>query len=246
MLGNLFKKKKLKNPVDLSGLVTDMHSHLVPGIDDGSPDMDSSVELVREMHKLGYRKLITTPHVSSDIYKNSPETIQDGIAQLQQRISLEGIPVTLQASAEYMIDDGFELLIKENKLQTLGDKYLLIELPYFNVPPNLYDVTFELQIKGFKIILAHPERYLYWYHQMDKFEELRDRGIFFQMNIISLSGQYGGQVKKLAEKLVDLGMIDFLGSDMHNLQYLEIFKASLYEPYLQKIIESSNIKNHLL
>jgi tyrosine-protein phosphatase YwqE len=243
---NLFKKKKLDYPVSFKGLKADMHSHLIPGIDDGSPDMKTSLFLIREMKQLGYQKLITTPHISSDLYKNNPEIIQKGLLALQNRLKQEKIDIIIEAAAEYLIDDGFESLLNNNNLTTFSNKFLLIELPYFHLPPNLYDITFELQIKGYKIMLAHPERYLYWFNNMSKYEELKDRGVYFQLNMISLTGHYSQEVKKMAEKLIDARMIDFLGSDLHNPHYLEILKKSRYEIYLEKALMSGKIQNHTL
>lgn len=246
MFGNLFKSRKLKQPVDISGLIADMHSHLIPGIDDGSPDIETSLTLIREMKSLGYRKLITTPHISSDFYPNTPEIIQNGVYLLNEKLREENIRITIEAAAEYMIDDGFTKLFEEGLLQTFSNNYLLIELPYYQAPPNLYELTFELQIKGYRIMLAHPERYLYWINDFKKFEDLKNRGVYFQLNINSLTGYFSREVKKQAERLIDADMIDFLGSDLHNLHYLQLLKISLFEPYLEKVINSSSIQNHLL
>ena len=246
MFGNFFKPKKLKHPVDISGLITDMHSHLIPGIDDGSPDMDTSLTMIREMKSLGYRKLITTPHINSDIYPNTPEIVQKGVNLLNEKLREENIRITIEAAAEYMIDDGFEKLFQKGLLQTFSNNYLLVELPYYQAPPNLYELTFDLQIKGYRIMLAHPERYLYWINDFKKFEDLKNRGVYFQMNINSLTGYFSKEVKKQAEKLIDADMIDFLGSDLHNLNYLQLLKNCLFEPYLEKVIKSGSIQNHLL
>lgn len=246
MLGNFFRPKKLKNPVDLSGLITDMHSHLIPGIDDGSPDMDTSLTMIKEMKALGYRKLITTPHISSDFYPNTPEILQNGVNLLNEKLREENIRMTIEVAAEYMIDDGFSKLFEKGLLQTFSNNFLLVELPYYQAPPNLYELTFDLQIKGFRIMLAHPERYLFWFNDFKKFEDLKNRGVYFQMNINSLNGYFSKEVKKQAEKLIDADMIDFLGSDLHNLNYLQLLKNSLFEPYLEKVIKSGSIQNHLL
>ncbi len=246
MFGKLFSRKKLKEPVDLRGLKTDMHSHLVPGIDDGAPDMETAISLIKQFARLGYKKLITTPHISSDIFKNNPQIIQEGLYGVKKVLEQENINIKIEAAAEYLIDEGFSNLLVKGELQTFGDKYILIELPYFNAPPNLYDITFELQIKGYKIILAHPERYLYWYGELHRFEELKDRGIYFQMNMLSLSGHYSGEVRKMAEKMIDADMIDFLGSDMHNSYYMDLLMKTLREPYLKKIVDSGKLLNHQL
>jgi protein-tyrosine phosphatase len=246
MLGNFFKSKKLKNPADISGLITDMHSHLIPGVDDGSPDMETSLTMIREMKALGYRKLITTPHISSDFYPNTPEILHNGLSLLNDKLREENIRITIEVAAEYMIDDGFTRLFNKGLLQTFSNNFLLVELPYYQAPPNLYEITFDLQIKGYRIMLAHPERYLFWLNDFKKFEDLKNRGVYFQMNINSLGGYFSKEVKKQAEKLIDADMIDFLGSDMHNLHYLQLLKNSLFEPYLEKVIKSGSIQNHLL
>jgi protein-tyrosine phosphatase len=246
MFGKLFSRKKLSDPVVLGDLVTDMHSHLIPGIDDGSPDLQTSVELIRKMQNLGYKKLITTPHISSDLFKNNPEIINEGLIKVHEALKQENIKIELTAAAEYLIDDGFETLLAENRLTPLSGKYLLIELPYFHLPPNLYEITFELQIKGYKIILAHPERYLYCFNDFGKYEELKNRGIYFQINILSLTGYYSPESKKLAEKMIDAEMVDFLGSDLHNKYYMEMLEKSRYEIYLEKALKSGRIINHLL
>ncbi len=246
MFGKLFGKKKLKEPVDISLLKTDMHSHLIPGIDDGSPNMETSLQLIREMHGLGYTKLITTPHISADIYPNTAENIQLQLQLLKNELVAHEIPVEVTAAAEYMIDDGFESLLQNKQLQTFSDKHVLIELPYFQAPPNFFELTFEMQIQGLKIILAHPERYLFWFNDLGKYEDLKNRGILFQMNMTSLSGQYSPQVQKMAEKLIDAGMIDFLGSDLHNSHYLQLLKNTLREPYLKKVMDSGKLQNHKL
>lgn len=243
MLRKLFGPKKLNQPVDLSVLVSDMHSHLIPEIDDGTPDLEASVNLIREMHTLGYRKLFTTPHISSDYYPNTAEKIQAGLTLVRQKLFEESIDIQLEAAAEYMLDDGFDKRISQGNLLTFGQKFVLIELPYFQPPPNLYEVTFELQIKGYRIMLAHPERYLYWLDDFRKFEALKDRGIYFQLNITSLSGHYSPEVRKQAEKLIDAGMIDFAGSDLHNTHYLQLLKKARFEPYLQKVIDSGKLLN---
>ncbi len=246
MLRNFFKPKKLKYPVDLSGLVTDMHSHLVPGIDDGSPDMETSLILIREMQKLGYKKLITTPHISADIYPNTPSIIQEGLQALKKKLDEENIYIEIEAAAEYMLDDGFKKLFENNQLQTFSKNHLLIELPYYQAPPDLFEIIFEMQIKGYRIILAHPERYLFWINEFGKFEDLKNRGIYFQMNINSLSGHFSKEVKKQAEKFINAEMIDLLGSDLHNTSYLELLKSCRFEPYLEKVMKSGNLRNHLL
>lgn len=245
MLGRLFKKKKLSKPIDIGEIQVDIHSHLVPGIDDGSKDMKTSVELIRALQQLGYKKIITTPHIMADFYQNTPETILNGLAKVKDLLVRKSIDIEITAAAEYLIDDGFKELLKNNKVMTFSNKFVLVELSYFGVPPYLHDLFFDMQIKGYKIILAHPERYMYWHRDMDQYQQLKDRGIYFQMNLTALTGHYSDEVKKMAQKLIDNEMYDFVGSDLHNFHYLELLEQSLYEPYLDKLLQSGSIKNQM-
>jgi tyrosine-protein phosphatase YwqE len=240
---NLFKKKKLDQAVDFSPLVTDMHSHLIPGIDDGAPDMITVLALLKQMSNLGFKKIITTPHIMADLYKNNEEIIKKGEAEVKKAIKKAGINIEFTAVAEYLIDEGFAPLLNEKKLMAFGDNYILIELPYYSPPPNLSELLFELQVAGYKVILAHPERYVYWHGQFSKLEELKDREVYFQLNTISLSGYYSLPTKKISEKLIDAGMIDFLGSDLHSFQYFRLIEKTLFEPALKKLIDSGKLKN---
>ena len=220
-----------------------MHSHLIPGIDDGAQTLEDSLQLVRKMNQLGYTKLVTTPHIQSEFYKNTPEIILSGLQQLREAIAGASIPVQVEAAAEYLLDDGFEEKMTDGKLLSFSDKYILVELSYFNPHPNLKSFIFNLQVDGYKVILAHPERYTYWFNDFGKYEDLKDRGVFFQLNAVSLAGYYPEPVKKFAEKLIDKGMIDFIGSDAHNMRYLEALEKSLKERSLAKLIASGKLVN---
>lgn len=242
----LFGKRKNPHPVSLEYLQTDMHSHLIPGIDDGAQDMQTAVFLIQKMKDLGYRKLVITPHIMSDIYKNTAETISNGLNELKAAVADAGIDIELEASAEYLIDKGLMDLIAKEELMTMGDHFILVELPYFNPPDCLNAIIFELQVAGYKPVLAHPERYGYWHQQFSRLEELKERGVYFQVNTISLSGYYSYPTKRMAEKLIDAGMTDFLGSDLHNHQSLELLMQTLTEPSLEKAMISGKLLNHLI
>jgi len=228
---------------DFSAVKTDMHSHLIPGIDDGARTIEDSLNLVRKMHAMGFRKLITTPHIQSEFYKNTPEIILSGLEKLRNAVAAENIPVQVEAAAEYLLDDGFEEKMNAGNLLTFSDKYIMVELSYYNPHPNLKSFIFNLQCEGFKVILAHPERYTYWFKDFSKYEDLKERGVFFQLNTVSLAGFYPDPVKKFAEKLIDKGMIDFIGSDMHNLNYMNALERSLKEKALGRLMASGRLRN---
>ena len=222
---SFFKKQKTVIP-DLSFLSVDMHSHLLPGIDDGLKTVEDTVAFVKELHSLGYKKLICTPHILSGVHNNTPETINEALGIARKALAEAEVPVVLEAAAEYMIDDEFEKLLKsDTKLLTFGQNYLLVEMSYLAEPFNLKEVLFELQMRGYKLILAHPERYGFMHGNFKDYEGFRDRGILFQMNILSMSGYYGKEIKKVCEKLIDANMIEFLGTDMHHQNHLNATKA---------------------
>lgn len=244
----LFAKKPtfLKEAIDLSILSTDLHSHLIPGIDDGAKTMDDALFLVKHMIDLGYKKLITTPHIQYDYYKNTPENINAGFEMLKKALVDNNLTIEIEVAAEYLVDDGFIEKVEKDQILTFNNKYILIELPYTYEPPNLNNALFELQTRGYRVVLAHPERYGYWHQDLSKYEELHQRGILLQMNINSLTGWYSKESKKIAEHLIEKKIISFLGSDMHNENYMEQLKNSRFEISLKKAIETNPIKNSIL
>jgi tyrosine-protein phosphatase YwqE len=244
-LAKLFGRspKHLKEPVNLGNLHTDLHSHLIPGIDDGSKTMEESIELIREMQALGYRKLITTPHIMADYYRNTPEIIREGLERLRAELKAQQIEIELEAAAEYMIDDGFMDKVESGDLLTFGNNHLLVELSYIEEHPNLNGIFFDVQTRGYQIVLAHPERYRYWHNDFQKYRDLHDRNILLQMNINSLTGWYSPESKKIAERLLAENLISFLGSDLHNQNYLNELKKSRFMPALEGAIEKTKILN---
>lgn len=230
-------------PVDLSVLKCDVHSHFIPGIDDGAQTLDQSIELISAMHGLGYRKVITTPHVMADGYRNTPEIILGGLESVRRELQVKGIPVEIDAAAEYYLDHELERLVKEKRVLTFGDRFLLFELPFLSEPMMLLSVVFEMQSNGYRPVLAHPERYQFWHTDLSMMEKLKDRGVLFQLNTIALMGAYGPGVKRAAEKIIDNGWYELLGSDCHRIDHVHAIRATLTEPYLHKLIASGRLLN---
>jgi protein-tyrosine phosphatase len=247
-LNRIFRKKEgINYPEvhDYSWVGVDMHSHLIPGIDDGSKNMEESIDLIRKYKSLGFRKLITTPHIMSDAYRNTPEIILGGLDKLRTAVKNEGIDMELDAAAEYYFDEDFTRLIREKKLLTIGGKYLLFEVSYMNAPDNINQVVFDIQVAGLTPILAHPERYPFWYHDFDRYHQFREAGVLLQLNTNSLGGYYGPEAKKIAERMINEGMVDFIGSDMHGMRHMDALNRAVREKSIWKLA-AQGIKNSTL
>ncbi len=242
----LFGKEKEIDPIDLSVLKADMHSHLIPGIDDGAKSMEASIKMLRRFKELGYSKLVTSPHVMSDFYKNTPDTILGGAERVRSELQKLKIEIEFAAAAEYYLDETLETKVKKKEVLVFGDNYVLFELPFIAEPPNLASFIFELQTNGYKAVLAHPERYGYWYNDFQKYRDLKDKGVLLQLNILSLIGHYSPQTQKIAEQLIDENLISFLGSDCHNEVHLDLIEIARRKPYLKKLIDSGMLRNQEL
>ena len=231
---------------DLSGLGCDMHSHLLPGIDDGSPDTETSHRLIRGLVDLGYQKLITTPHIMWDLYKNDAQTIAKAYQTLQQ--GPEKLPFPLHTAAEYYLDNFFdEFLIDKTPLLTLKGKWVLVEFSFVTVPVNLKQTLFNLQIKGYQPILAHPERYLYFADDKKKYDDLHDAGCLFQVNLLSLCGYYGRGPQELGEYLIKKKYVDLLGTDLHHDRHLHALQSSgQLNDHVKFLLDTGNILNPTL
>lgn len=243
ILSKLFRKQRVLDPIDLSVLKVDMHSHLIPGIDDGSPDMQTTLGLLRGFQANGYKKVITTPHVMSDYYRNSSDTIRKGLADVREAIKKEGLDIEIDAAAEYYLDEHFEKLIDAGDILTFGKNYVLFELAFMVEPDMLKSTLFKLQMAGYQPILAHPERYPYWHSTPERMRELVERDVMLQVNIGSLTGFYSQGVQKAGEWLIDNGLVDFIATDCHHFGHLELLHEAKCLPSLHKIIEGGNLKN---
>jgi len=242
---DLFRKKENLPPADLSRLGCDMHSHFIPGIDDGAKDMADALSLLRSMEELGYKKVITTPHVMSDGYRNTPAIILGGLEKLREAAKAANISLEIEAAAEYYFDFDLENKLKNQPL-TFGKNHLLFEVSYMNAPEGLERFIFDAQTNGFKLIIAHPERYPFWYDDFSTYEKLKDKGVLFQLNINSLTGYYSIPTKRIAEQMIDKGMIDFLGTDCHHAGHINLMQQARKEKYLHKLLESGKLQNSTL
>lgn len=246
---NFFRRSSRPVDPDLSFIGIDMHSHLLPGIDDGLKELDETVAFIKELQQLGYRKLICTPHVLSDLYRNSPQTILPKLALVREALKKENVNVEIDAAAEYMIDHEFaELIARSRKedLLTIAKDYILVEMSYLSPSPNFDQVIFDLRLKGLQPILAHPERYSYYHNQFTQYERFKELGCKLQVNLLSLSGAYGPHVKKTAEKLFKNQMVDFLGTDMHHDRHMAMLKKLATKPEFYTLANSADLLNSTL
>jgi tyrosine-protein phosphatase YwqE len=241
------KQDKKIDPVDLSLIGTDMHSHLLPGIDDGATNLEDSIQLILHLKEIGYRKFITTPHIFWDMYRNTPAIIQEKLGILREELVRREIDVEIEAAAEYYCDEHFEKLIEEQNLLTFGKKkYILFEISFAAENVNLSRAIFNMRLAGYSPILAHPERYDFWHRDFSRYESMIDKDVHLQLNINSLTGQYGPDTKRVSERLIEKGMISFLGTDCHHLGHVQLANTARTHPHLLRLIESGNLLNQEL
>lgn len=245
-LQHLFRSRQKHASSDFHNPVTtELHSHLIPGIDDGTETLADSISVLKELSLLGYKKVITTPHIMGDFYKNGSHNILPGLKAVREALFEADIPLTIEASAEYMVDDVLEEKIASNNLLPFGKNHILIELPFNEEPQNLKTVIFNLQVNGYQPVLAHPERYPYYAGNKSKYEELTDGGVLLQMNILSLIGYYSPDVKKAAEYLIDKKLISLVGSDIHGIRHLPYLREALNTNYYEKVCGLGLLNNQL-
>ena len=237
---SFFRKKIPAIPVDFSGLKTDMHSHLLPGIDDGSSDPEMSSILKKGLEDLGYQQFITTPHIMWDLYKNTPANISETLESLR----LSGHH-NIRAAAEYFMDDHFdELLSSADPLLCIRDTKVLVEFSFISPPMDLREKIFAMQMKGYQPILAHPERYEYMSQKKSMLDELKAMGCEFQMNLLSLTGYYGKIARELALYLVGQSLVSWVGTDLHHDRHLNALRMSKeIMPVVNRLLDAGTLRN---
>ncbi len=250
MIIDLFRPKKQPNPPTnyFNENYIDIHSHILPGIDDGAKTMGHSLELLTNMYKLGIRNFICTPHVIEGVWENSNEKIISTYNELnstvQQTSTLNDI--SIRVSAEYMIDENFQKLLEKKDLLPIKDNKILIEMSYLAPPVNLFEIIAEIQIKGFVPILAHPERYKSFHQDLEAYEQLKTAGCLFQLNMISLTNYYGKDVHESAVWLLRNNMIDFTGSDLHHMRHMEQINSLITRDNMMELLTPIIHNNHQL
>jgi tyrosine-protein phosphatase YwqE len=235
-LSFLFQKKK-------SLVYIDIHSHLIPSIDDGAKDLERSISLIVSLKEMNYRKLIITPHIS-DMFSNSSKDILKGYFKLKEELIKREVDIEIEVAAEYYADKHFEELLKRGDILSFGEKnYLLFELSYFTMPSDLESLVYDIKLAGYTPILAHPERYVYFHNTLDSYEELKEMGVLFQINLTSISNYYSEEITKTVKFLILNGLVDFIGTDTHHQGHIKALKKSFSNSLYRKIFKYNTILN---
>jgi protein-tyrosine phosphatase len=223
---NLFKSKPILKDLIPDGHI-DIHSHLLPGIDDGARTVEDSLRLTRALQGFGVTEIITTPHIMQHVWDNTPEQIVSTKNKTILELQKSNVKIPFQAAAEYLIDDQFVRLFQSHDLLTLKGNQVLVEMSYINAPMQLYSILFDLQVAGYIPVLAHPERYFFYHNNLNEYVKLKRAGCLFQLNLLAVVGYYGAAVTKIAEKLLAEGMYNYVGSDVHHDKHIAAFEQKV-------------------
>ncbi len=224
-------------------LGVDIHSHLLPGIDDGSPNVDTSVKLITKLQHLGFYKFLCTPHIFTELYPNNSGTITNALNEVKLALTAAGLEIDIDAAAEYMVDETF---VVGPDLMCFPGKYILIEMSYLSENPNIEQVIFDLQLQGYYVILAHPERYNFYHNNYPRFNRLKDMGVLFQLNLLSLAGYYGKGVKQAADYLIEHRIYDLAATDLHHERHLKVLDQMVKSGKLYQAVGTYDFKNKQL
>ena len=227
-----------------TSVTVDMHSHVLPAIDDGAKTVEDSIVLIETMMACGIKKVIATPHVMMDYYRNTPETIHEALEILKEELDKRNMNIVVEAAAEHYFDELFVELVNKRKLMTMADDHVLFEIPFIGKPHNFEPVLSHMLELNYKPILAHPERYMYL--SLPDYKQIKEMQCSLQVNTVSLTGYYGKEVKKKAEQMVENGLVDFISSDMHHARHARAFREAMKNPTVRKLIQKGGLKNSLL
>ncbi|VXC31108.1 Histidinol phosphatase [Flavobacterium sp. 9AF] len=231
---SLFKSKPKLYEIIPDSYV-DIHSHILPGIDDGAKTIDDSEFLMKQMLSFGFKKAIATPHTMNTIWDNTSDSIKGSLSKVEKELPDESYRLQVACASEYFMDESFVNRFEKEPLLTLKNNYVLVEMSYLNAPIQLFEILFELQLKGYQPVLAHPERYTFFHSNFSQYEKLKKAGCLFQLNLLSTVGYYGKEVSLIAEKLLTQDLINFTGSDIHHKNHILSFKDKVIIKSLEKL-----------
>ena len=234
IFNSLFKRQR--QPLFFA---TDIHCHILPGIDDGAPDADYGAELVMRMSAWGLSRIIATPHVVGEVYENTPESISAALTRLQESMHAKGIPTTVQSAAEHRLDDLFSRNIIADTLISHPGKHVLIENSFMQEARDIDSIVIRLTNRGYIPIMAHPERFVYYHSaNLKRYFELHRLGVRFQVNLLSIAGRYGSEPRHVAERLIEAGIVDFFGTDVHRHEHCDAIEAFLSSRNYDKLLNA--------
>jgi protein-tyrosine phosphatase len=243
---SIFKKKKATTSSSYFPITTDIHSHILPGIDDGSPDVETSLTLIDGLIKLGITSSIATPHIIGDMYRNNAETIGAALDKLQKALAEKQIDFRVNAAAEYMLDDYFLALLKnKTPLLTLKDNKVLTEFSYAEKPYNIQQMVFSIITEGYQPLLAHPERYGYFHNDFKQYNSLKDLGFLLQVNLLSLTGYYGKPVAKAAAYIIKNDLASFTATDLHHERQMQALHHPTNRAIFEEVFKGKNMNEEM-
>lgn len=232
-------KQKVFSAIDYFPLVTDIHSHILPGIDDGSPDVQTSIKLIEGLIKLGIKQSVATPHIIGDLYRNDATSINNSLSLLKKEILEKQIDFKVSAAAEYMLDAYFlELLSTKIPLLTVKNNIVLTEFSYADKPYNVEQIVFAIITEGYQPILAHPERYGYYHNDFKQYNFLNELGFLLQVNLLSLTGYYGKPAAKAANYIIKNNLASFVGTDLHHERHLNALSDNKNKTLFKEALNS--------
>lgn len=241
-----FFNKKNTHDNAFNFLKIDMHSHLIPGVDDGAASLSDSIHLLNGLVELGFEKVITTPHIYHDFYKNDKSTLEKPYQEVLGEIGTRVPIIDFTYASEYFADEFFEKKIEDEELLSFSGGHILLEISFVAYSQRIEHIIFDLMTKGYKPILAHPERYLYLQNSIKTFRKLRQLGCELQLNINSIGGYYGSASQELATKLMDEKLVSYLGTDLHHERHLNYLRGVGGNKKIMKKLEAYEWKNAML
>ena len=234
IFNSLFKRQR--QPLFFA---TDIHCHILPGIDDGAPDADYGAELVMRMSAWGLSRIIATPHVVGEVYENTPESISAALTRLQESMHAKGITTTVQAAAEHRLDDLFSRNLTADNIISHPCRHVLIENSFMQEARDIDSIVIRLTNRGYIPIMAHPERFVYYHSaNLKRYFELHRLGVRFQVNLLSIAGRYGSEPRHVAERLIEAGIVDFFGTDVHRHEHCDAIEAFLSSRNYDKLLNA--------
>lgn len=247
MFDFLFRKKKYEPIPIFEVLGTDMHCHLVPKVDDGSKCIEESVECMKALASVGYKKMILTPHFQTPRFENDEDDIVRRYEEMKRQVADMGVEIDICGiGGEYRIDSGFAKRLENPRFLQIGGKYVLVEFSLHQQMMGCDEMIFDMQMKGYEVILAHPERYPYLNVGGSRMEQLKNQGVFFQVNVLSLGGFYGEEAKRRAFEMVEGGLVEFLGTDTHNSMYAQALIDLTHNRKVEKLLMNHEFLNKTL